>query len=175
MFADPGLELFYLLRLGALAGLLSFSVVRARGRWARGEPEDQGRRILIPWITVIFGFCVYLGGFTILFHPLIILYVVAVVAVWVAVPSVASIVVVDLGAKLLKAERSGFWLGAAIIAFVAIAFAWLGLLGLGPLLLVPGLWVEFIALASIPASAAILWWSWLPEASGGENIAETFE
>ena len=168
------LESLYWLRLAALAGLLALAILRARQRWLRGEAGDQARRILFPWLNVILGFSIYLGLLTILFAPLMIFWVVAIVALWVATPAIASIVVVDLGAKLMQAERTGFWLGAALIAFVAITFAWLGLLGLGPLLLVPGLWLEWLAIASVPASAAFIWWSWLPVA-GREDIARAFE
>ena len=168
------LDTLYWVRLAALAGLLALAILRARQRCLKGEAGDQGRRILFAWLNVILGFAIYLGLFSFLFAPLAIFYVVAIVLLWVAAPAIASIVVVDVGAKLMQAERTGFWLGAGIIAFVAITFLWLGLLGLGPLLLVPGLWLEFLALASIPAAAAIIWWSWLPEAAG-EHISKAFE
>ena len=168
------LEALYWARLAALAALLGFAIVRGRRRWLRGEAGDQPRRIIFPWLTMILGFSIYLGLFSILFAPLTIFTVVAIVALWVAVPAVATIVAVDLGAKQLQWERTGFWLGAGIIAFVAVTFAWLGLLGLGPLLLIPGLWLEWLAIASVPASAALVWWSYLPDESG-DHISKAFE
>ena len=92
-----------------------------------------------------------------------------------AVPAIVTVLAVDLGARLLGAERTGFWLGAGLIAYVAITLIWLGLLGVGPLLLLTGLWLEFIALTTIPVAAALIWWSFLPGGGGGSGIAETFE
>jgi hypothetical protein len=124
----------------------------------------------------VLGFGLYLGLLTIFLAPLMLFYVAAIVAFWVAVPAIASVAAVDLGAKLLQAERTGFWFGAGIVAFVAVTFIWLGLVGIGPLLLVPGLWLEFLTIASIPVSGAAIWWSFLPGGgSGGGRIAETFE
>ena len=168
------LEFFYWLRLAALAGLLALTMVQARRRWSNGAPGHTARRILLPWLAVITGFSLYLGLLTILFAPLIIFWVVAIVAIWVAVPAIVSILVLDLGARLLQADRTGFWLGAGLIAFVAITFAWLGLLGIGPLLFVPGLWLEWLALASVPVSAALVWWGYLPDRSG-DDISTAFE
>jgi hypothetical protein len=169
------LEFFYWLRFAALAGLLALTLMRARRRWLNAAEGDQARRILLPWAVVIFGFSIYLGLLTVLVAPLAIFWVVAIVALWVAVPAVASIAVLDIGARLMQAERTGFWLGAAIVAYVAVTFLWLGLLGIGPLLLVPGLWLEFLGIASVPVSAAFVWWSYLPGGGGGGGIAEAFE
>jgi hypothetical protein len=168
-------DLFYWLRIAALAGLVAFAIVQARRRWLRSTPDDMSRRILLPWLVILAGFSVYLGGLTMLLSPILIFWVVAIVALWVATPAVASIVAVDLGAKLLQAERTGFWLGAGIVAYLAITFIWLGLLGVGALLLVPGLWFELLVLATIPVAAALIWWSYLPGGGGGSALAETFE
>lgn len=171
------IELFYWLRFAALAGLLGLCLYRARHRWQSGAADDMAKRILLPWLVILLGYSIYLGLLTILVAPLALFWVVALVALWVAVPAIASIVVVDLGAKLLMAERTGFWLAAGIIAYLAITFIWLGLLGVGPLLLLPGLWPEVLALAATPAAAALIWWSFLPGGGGGDGggIAETFE
>lgn len=169
------LELFYWLRIAALGGLVGFAILLARRRWLRAEVGDTAKRILLPWLVILVGFSVYLGGLTFMLSPIAIFWVVAIVALWVAVPAIASIVALDLGAKLLQAERTGFWLGAGIIAYLAVTGIWLGLLGVGPLLLLPGLWLEFIALATIPVAAALIWWSFLPGGGGGSEIAETFE
>ncbi len=174
MSSYAALEFFYWLRFAALAGLLALTLMQARRRWAKGEPGDTARRILLPWLAVIVGFSFYLGLLAVLIAPLMIFWVVAIVAIWVAVPAIVSILVIDLGAKLLEADRTGFWLGAALTAFLAVAFAWLGLLGIGPLLLVPGLWLEWLAIASVPASAAFVWWSYLPDRSG-DSISQAFE
>jgi hypothetical protein len=169
------LEFFYWLRIAALAGLVAFAAVQARRRWQRGAPDNTARRVLLPWLVILAGFSIYLGLFTILLTPLALLWVGAIVALWVAVPAIVSILVVDLGAKLLQAERTGFWLGAGLVAWLAVTFIWLGLLGVGQLLFLPGLWLEFLALATIPAAAALIWWSFLPGGGGGDGIAETFE
>lgn len=168
-------ELFYWLRFAALAGLLGLAIGLARRRWLRGGPDDMARRILLPWLVILVGFSIYLGMLSILPNPFWLLWVVAIVALWVAVPAVASILAVDFGARLLQADRTGFWLGAGIVAYVAVTFVWFGLLGVGPLLLLTGLWLEVLALATIPAAAALVWWSYLPGGGGGNEIAETFE
>jgi hypothetical protein len=175
LFPGYGLGLLPWLRLAALAGLLAWSILRARRRWLRGEPDDQSRRILLPWIELLAGFSIYLGLFTILLMPVLLFQVVATVLLWVATPAIVSIVVVDLGAKAMQAERTGFWLGAGLVAWLAITFIWLSMLGIGDLLFVPGLWFELMILCLAPAAAAISWWSWLPGSGGGSGIAETFE
>jgi hypothetical protein len=167
--------LLYLLRLAALAGLVGLAMAQARRGWLRAADGDNlARRILFPSLAAILGFAIYLGLFTMLVAPIALFWVLAIVAIWVAVPAIVSVVVVDLGARLLQAERNGFWLGVGLVAYVAITFIWLGLLGVGPLLLFSGLWLEFIALATVPIAAALIWWSFLP---GGDDagIAETFE
>ena len=169
------IELFYWLRLAALAGLVAFAIVQARRRWRSGAPDDMARRILLPWLSILVGFSIYLGLLTILLNLLALFWVAAIVALWVAVPAIVSILAVDLGGKLLQAERTGFWLGAGLIAYLAVTFIWLGLLGVGPLLFLPGLWLEFLALATIPAAAALTWWSFLPGGGGGSEVARTFE
>jgi hypothetical protein len=169
-------ELLYWLRLAALAGMVGLAIAQARRRWLRAEEGDAlARRILYPSLTAILGFAIYLGLFTVVLAPVMLLYVVAIVAIWVAVPAIVSVLAVDLGARALAAERAGFWLGAGLIAYVAITLIWLGLLGVGPLLLLTGLWLEFIALTTIPVAAALIWWSFLPGGGGGSGIAETFE
>lgn len=174
--ADPGLAILPWLRLAGLVGLLAFAIVQARRRWLRGAPGDQAKRIIFPWLYILIGFSIYLGLFTIVLAPIALFRVVAIVAIWVAVPAVASIAALDAGAKLLQAERTGFWMGAGIIAYLAITFLWLGLRGIGQLLVYPGLWLEFLILATIPAAAAICWWSFLPaERGGGSGIAKTFD
>jgi hypothetical protein len=169
------IELFYWLRLAALAALLAFAIVQARRRWQNGAPDDTARRVLLPWLVILIGFSIYLGLLTILLSLIMLFWVVAIVAIWVAVPAIVSILAVDLGGKLLQAERTGFWLVAGLIVYLAITFIWLGLLGVGQLLFVPGLWLEFLALATIPAAAALVWWSFLPGVGGGSGIAKTFE
>ena len=167
-------ELVYWLRLAALAALLGFAIHRARRRWLNGAPGDQPRAILLAWLAVLVGFSLYVGLLAILVAPLAIFFVVAVVAVWVAVPALVTIAIFDIGARLLQADRTGFWLGAALVGFVAATFLWLGLLGAGPLLLLPGLWLEWLALASVPAAGALVWWSFLPDRSG-DSISRAFE
>jgi hypothetical protein len=46
---------------------------------------------------------------------------------------------------------------------------------LGPILLIPELWPEYLALASIPTSAALICWAYLPGGGGGSRVAERFE
>jgi hypothetical protein len=167
-------ELGYWLRLAALAALLAFAMYRARQRWLNGEPGDQSRAILLAWLAVMTGFSLYVGLLAVFFAPIAIFYVVAVVAVFVAVPALVTIAIFDVGARLLQADRTGFWLGAALVGFVAATFLWLGLLGAGPLLLLPGLWLEWLALASVPAAGALVWWSFLPDRSG-DSISKAFE
>src|SRR4051812_40418229 len=121
---DPGLAFLPWLRLAALVGLLGFAILRARLRWLRAAEADQPRRILLPWAAMILGFAIYLGLFTLFLMPFLIFSVVAAVFLWVAVPSIVSILVIEFGAKLLEAERTGFWLAAGIVAYLAITFIW---------------------------------------------------
>lgn len=167
-------ELFYWLRFVGLAALLGFALHRARRRWLNNEPGDQSRAILLAWLAVMVGFSLYMGLLAMFIAPIAIFYVVAVVAVFVAVPSLVTIAIFDVGARLLQADRTGFWLGAGVVGFVAATFLWLGLLGVGPLLLFPGLWLEWLAIASVPAAGALVWWSFLPDRSG-DSISKAFE
>ena len=174
--ADPATEIFAWLRVAGLAGLLGFALWRARRRWLASAPGDQARRLVYPCLAVLLGSSIYLGLLTIFLAPWLIFYVVAVAAFWVMVPTVASVAAVDLGAKLLRAERTAPWFAGGIVAYVAIAFLWLGLTGRSAMRLIPGLWLETLLLASIPTSAAILWWAYLPGSGGGSGgIEEAFE
>lgn len=173
--AGGTLELFYWLRVAALAGMVALAVVRARRRWLGSAEADTSRRILLPWIAMITGYAIYLGAFTILLAPFLIFSVVATVALWVAVPSIVSILAIDFGARLLEAERTGFWLGAGIVAYLAFTFIWLGLFGIGPLLFLPEAWLEVLLLSSVPVMAALIWWSYLPGGGGGDAVARTFD
>jgi hypothetical protein len=169
-----GLALFYWLRFAGLAGLLGFALWLARRRWLAAAPESRARRNLFPCLAILLGFSIYLGLLTVFLAPFLILLVVAIAAFWVMVPALASIMILDLAAKLLGAERDGFWFGAGILAFVAADFLWLGLTGVGHWPGGPGLWPEYLALTSIPAAAAIIWWSYLPGGGGGD-IATAFD
>lgn len=92
-----------------------------------------------------------------------------------AVPSIVSILAIDFGARLMEAERTGFWLGAGIVAYLAFTFIWLGLFGVGPLLFLPEAWLEVLLLASVPVAGALIWWSFLPGGGGGDEVARAFE
>lgn len=168
------IELLYWLRFAILGGLVGFCAYRAWRSWLRGRPDDMARRILLPWVIVLGGFSIYLGLLTIIITPLALFWVAAIVMLWVAVPTMVSILVVDLAAKALRARRTGLWLGAGIAAFLGVTFGWLTLLGVSQLLFVPGLWLEFLAFGATPVAAAFTWWSFLP-GGGGEEIAEAFE
>ena len=175
---DTGIGLYYWVRLVGLGGLLGFAIWRARRRWLEAMPGSAARRILYPCLALLLGFSIYLGLLTIFLNPFWIVYVIAITAFWVVVPAVVSIAILDLGAKLLRAERTGFWLGAGIVAFVAITFLWLGLTGMDePVLIAPGLLqLEYLTFALIPAAGGILWWAYLPGgADGGTGIETTFE
>ena len=174
---EGAIAALYLLRLAALAGLVGFGILQARRRRPEVEEgSDLARRFLLPWLVIVVGFAIYLGLFTVLLVPAALFWVAAVVLLWVAVPAIASVAAVDLTARLLRAERTGVWLAAAIIAFVGLTLLWLGLFGLPVLALLSGLWQEVLALASIPVAAALIWWSFLPGEGGGDGgIAETFE
>jgi hypothetical protein len=167
--------IFYWLRFAGLAALLVLAIFHARRRWLNGEPGEPTKRVLFPWLAIILGFAIYCGLLSAFLAPVLIFWIVAIVAIWVLIPAIISVLVLDFGAKLLEAERTGFWLGAAIIAYVAITFIWLGLIGLGLLFIVPGLWMETLAITSIPVAAAVTWWSYLPGGGGGSGVARTFE
>jgi hypothetical protein len=174
---ETGIGLYYWVRLAGLGGLLGFALWRARRRWLGAMPESAARRIVYPCLIILLGFSIYLGLLTIFLNPFWIVYVIAVTAFWVAVPAFASVAILDLGAKLLRAERTGLWLGLGIAAFIAITFLWLGLTGVDePVLIAPGLLqLEYLTFALIPAAAGNLWWAYLPAAGGGGGIETTFE
>lgn len=171
-----GAGLLYWLRVAALAGLLGFAIHKARRRWLESAGEHRGRRIFYPWLVLVTGFALYMGALAVFLSPIIILYLGAIVALWVVVPAIVSVLILEFGGRLVEAERTGFWLGAGIIACLAMTVIWFGIFGLAPLLTIPQLWLEYLILASVPAAAAISWWGFLPDGGGGgRGIAETFE
>ena len=171
---DTGLGLYYWARLAGLSGLLGFALWRARRRWLDSAPEGRARRLLYPCLFILLGFSLYLGLLTFFLNPFAILSIIGIVAFFVAVPALASVLLLDLGAILLGAKRTGRWLGAGIVAFVGVTFLWLGLTGIDePVLIAPGLLqLEYLTVATIPAAAGILWWAYLP---GGEGIESAFD
>lgn len=176
MSLDLGLGIFYWLRLAGLAALLGLTIVLAWRRWHGAEPDHQAKRILFPWLAFILGCGVYVGLFSIFLAPYFIFLVAATVAIWVTIPAIITVVAVDLGGRLLGAERTGFWLGAGIVAYGAITFIWLGWLTGGALQFIPGFWLEYLAILSIPTTAAISWWSYLPGGGGGgDAISKAFD
>jgi hypothetical protein len=172
---DSAIGLFYWLRIAGLAGLLALAIVLAWRRWLNGAPGEPTKRVLMTWLAIVLGFAIYGGLLSAFLAPALIFWLAAIVAIWVLIPAVISVMVLDFGAKLLEAERTGFWLAAGIIAYVAVTFIWLGLIGLGLLFMVPGLWLETLAITSIPVTAAVTWWSFLPGGGGGSGVAKTFE
>jgi hypothetical protein len=174
---ETGIGLYYWARLAGLGGMLGFALWRAHRRWREAAEESPARRILYPCLAILLGFAIYLGLLTIFLNPFMIVYVIVVTAFWVAVPAFASVAILDLGAKLLRAERTGLWLAVGILAFVAVTFLWLVLTGIDePVLIAPGLLqLEYLTFALIPAAAGTLWWAYLPGAGGGGGIEEAFE
>src|ERR1044072_6472617 len=99
--AGGTIALFYSFRVAALARLVALAIARARRRWLRSAEADTARRILLPWLAMTVGYAIYLGALTILLAPFLIFYVAAMVALWVVVPSIVSIMAIDFGDSLL--------------------------------------------------------------------------
>lgn len=165
----------YWLRIAALGGLLAFVIIKARWRWQDGAAADAAKRLFYPWLVLVTGCALYLGLFTIILAPVLIFYLVAILAVWVVGPALVSVGLLEIGGRLAGAERTGFWLGAAIIACLAMTIIWLGIFGLGAFLTIPQLWLEYLALATVPTAAAICWWGFLPGISGAGEVSKTFD
>lgn len=167
--------LFYWLRVALIAGLLGLAIYKARRRWQDSAPADPARRIFYPWLTLVLGFAVYMGALTVFLAPVIIFYLGALVALWVVVPAILSVLILEFGGRLVEAERTGLWLGAGILACLAMTVIWLGMFGLAPFLTIPELWLEYLVLAAVPAAAAISWWGFLPGEGGAGAVSRTFE
>ncbi len=169
-------QFFLPVRLLGVIGLLVFAVLFARHRATKALPGDQTRRILFAGLTFMLGSALGLGLLLMLLSPAAILGFLILIAIWIGTPALISIALVDVGAWAAEAERTAFWLGAGIVAYVALTFIWIGLVfgGIEPPLL-PTLWIELLLIALVPVSAALIWWSYLPGESGGGGIAETFE
>ena len=170
-----GAGLLYWLRIGVLVALLGFTIYMARRRWQEGAPAHQARRIFYPWLVLVVGFANYLGVVYFLLAPVVIIYLLAILALWVVLPALISVALLDVGARLAEAERTGFWLVAGIVACLAMTVIWFGIFGLSALLTVPQLWLEYLALATIPAAAAISWWSFLPGDRAVADVSKAFE
>lgn len=170
-----GASPLYWLRLAALAGLLAFVIFKARRRWQESAEADAGRRLFYPWLVLVTGFALYLGLFTIVLAPVLFFYLVAMIAIWVVGPALISVGLLEVGGRLAGAERTGFWLGAAIIACLAMTIIWFGIFGLVAFLTIPELWLEYLALATVPTSAAICWWGFLPGIGGAGDVSKTFD
>jgi len=172
---DRAIALFYWPRFLGLAALPAVAIYRARRRWLDAEPDSQAKRIIFPWLSILFGFAVFMGLLSIFLLPWLIFYLAAIVSLWIALPALASIAVLDLGARLARARRTAFWLAAGIVAYVAVTALWLVWLGGGEMPAVALFWLDYLAVAAIPVTAAIIWWSYLPGGSGGDAVARTFD
>ena len=168
--AAPGA---FLLRYGSVLALVVIVLLFARHRWA-GRAEDRRLRgVVMAALVTIFGFLLYFGGPFALLVPFLLVYGGFFILLYLVVPAFVAAALADLGLRAMGAERTGFWLVAGIIAAVAIAALWMGVVFGGQLFLGTGAILDLAVLALVPVSTALIWWSYLPLA--GESYSETFE
>jgi hypothetical protein len=155
--------------------LVALSVMFSRA--VRGTGPSRGRRIVLPvcWF-VLAAAMTYAVPLFFLIPPGFVLRAVVWGTPWVALPALLTAAVAEGLVFALNGERSRQWLGAGIVAAVAATYGWLLALAgdvmfvAEPVVIVPAL---------VAASAAIIWWPYLPRPEGAEaedvEAAEVFE
>lgn len=154
---------------------LALSILFARA--VRGTGPSRARRIVLPvaWLVLGAALTFALPMFFVI-PPAWVLQGIIRGAPWVAVPALLTIVVAEGIVFALDAERTSQWLATGIVAAVIAAYGWLfgfageSLFRAEPVVIVPGL---------VAASAALIWWPYLPRPEGAEEddaeSAEVFE
>lgn len=163
----------FLLRYGSVLALFLIVLLFARHRWAHRAEEGRRRGIVLSALVTIIGVLLYFGGPMIIIFPFILILAGQIVLLYLVLPAFVAATLADLGFRALGAERTRFWLGAGIVAAVAITIIWMGLLFKGMLFVGGTAIVEYAVLALVPVSTALLWWSYLPLPP--DDYAETFE
>ena len=172
MPAAPPVEAF---AIATALTLVALSVMFARA--VRGTGPSRGRRIVLPATWFVLGaMLTYAVPLFFLIPPAFVLRALIWGAPWVALPALLSAAVAEGIVFALNAERTPHWLWAGIIAAIILSYGWLlGLTGdvmfrAEPAVIVPAL---------VAASAAIVWWPYLPRPEGAEvedaEAAEVFE
>lgn len=163
----------FLLRYGSVLALFVIVLLFARHRWAKGAEERRLRGVVLSALVTVLGFLLYFGGPLLILIPIVFILAGHIILLYLVLPAFVAAALADLGFRALGAERTRFWLGAGIIAAVAITLIWMSVIFGGPLFFGSLPVVEYAVAALIPVSTALLWWSYLPMAS--ESYVETFE
>lgn len=168
--AAPGT---FLLRYGSVLALFIVVLLFARHRWARGAEERRLRGVVLSALVTIVGFLLYFGGPLLIVLPFILILAAPIIFLYLVLPAFVAAALADLVFRALGAERTLFWLGAGIVAAVAITIIWISVLFSGALFFMGAPILEYVVVALVPVSTALLWWSYLPLAP--DSYAETFE
>ena len=163
----------FLLRHGSVLALFAIVLLLARHRWANRAEERRVRGVVMAALVTIVGFLLYFGGPMAILLPFIFIFGGLLVILYLVIPAFVAAGLADLVFRSLGAERTRFWLAAGIVAAVAIAVIWMGVVFGGGLFLEGEPFLEYVILALVPVSTALIWWSYLPLAP--DTYAETFE
>ena len=163
----------FLLRYGSVFFLFVIVLLFVRHRWAGRAEERRLRGVVLSALTTIVGVLLYFGGPLLIIVPFILIWALPFLLIWLVAPAFVAAALADLIFRALGAERTAFWLAVGIIAAVAITLIWIGVLFGGQFFSGDGAILEYALLALVPASTALIWWSYLPTTP--EGYAETFE
>jgi hypothetical protein len=171
MSPTPPVEAF---AIAAALAWLALSVMFTRA--VRGTGPSRGRRIVLPASWFVLGAALtYAVPLFFLIPPAFVLRALVWGAPWVALPAFLSAAIAEGIVFALNAERTRQWLCAGIVSAIVVTYG--GLLALigdlffraEPVVIVPAL---------VAASAAIIWWPYLPRPEGteedDEDAAEVF-
>jgi len=163
----------FLLRYGSVLLLFVLVLLFARHRWASRAEERRVRGVILSALTSIVGFLFYFGGPIAILLPFILVFGGIIIILYLVIPAFVAAGLADLVFRGLGAERTRFWLAAGIVAAVAITIIWMGVVFGGGLFLGGDAIVEYVILALVPVSTALIWWSYLPMPP--DSYVETFE
>jgi hypothetical protein len=155
--------------------LLVLAILFARA--VRGTGPSRARRVLLPAIFFVLAtFLVFGLPLVFLGLPLAGPAALAGALLWLALPALLSALIAEGIVFALNVERTPHWLTAGIATAVLANYGWLAALT-GDLFFR----VELVAIvpAMVAASAAIIWWPYLPVPEGAEeddeDAAEVFQ
>ncbi len=164
---------YFLLRLAGVLLIFLPCLWAARRRWRNASPGNRALGIVLSALVPMAGYPLFFGALAALLAPVLLVYAAILVVFWLALPAVASAVVADLALRLLGATRTAAWLALGIAAALAITLFWFSWFFGGLPVLIPALLPEYAMVALVPASSALIWWSYLPPAPA--SYAATFE
>lgn len=159
-----------LLRFGGVLVLLVIVALFVRQRWANKAEERRLRGVVMAALVTIIGFPLYFGGLMLILMPFLLLFAIPYIFLFLVIPAFVAAGLVDLVFRALGAERRLAWLGIGIVAAIAIAFIWIGLVFQGVLFFggVAAI-LEYAILSLVPIATALIWWSYLPLPASAES------